>query len=258
MLVANGRQKLLLTDRLILPMKSNPRRKAKKSKGRRKADSIPFWGFDLSLSKPLYDRDKKMVQKLAGVAWHINRVHIFKTELSDLPSMSVAEEKLTTTAEFLQSVSLAELSETTDLEAQEKDWLNRVITKPELRSATMMVLEWYKTGHSQALKKSAQALELYGKELSGWNTHKLVCLCVLIACDSFELADPDMSRVTAEMLWERALEMYQRIRQQASQPDTERRDISKVNRTKVYKDLGIQLKFPPGFKKNNAANSPIA
>ena len=120
----------------------------------------------------------------------------------------------------------------------------------------MTHLEWIKTGRG-ALKEFVQALQLYDNELSGWSAHKLMCLCVLIACDAFELADPDMSRVTAEMLWKKALEMYQRIRQQAAQPDTERRDISKVNRTKVYKDLGIKLKFPPGLKKINAANSGV-
>jgi hypothetical protein len=182
--------------------------------------------------------------------------------------MSAEDEKaISSWSEFFQSVRMEELADTSDIEAVEGQWKHIFNTNPEVQSAMLIHFWWYMTGNWQALQESGQALELYDKELKRWSAHKLMCLCVLIACDSFEFADPDMVTVTvgmleradpnmsqmtaeiAEMLWEKALEIYQRIRQQASQPDTERRDISKANRTKVFKDLGIRLKFPNGLTK---------
>jgi hypothetical protein len=209
--------------------------------------------FGVSLSRPLYDLRKKVVRKLRGVAWHIHRVHIFKTVLPDLPPMSAENEKEVTLAEFMQTVPSEELADTSEIEAQQADWLALINTNIKLQSAVLMHLEWYKTGNLKELKKSVKASKLYEEKLPRWGAHKLACLCVIIACDQFELANPDMSKLDAEQVWNRALDIFQQIRSKASRPRTDRRDLSRAKRSKVFRDLGIKLTFPNGLKKVNAS-----
>src|ERR1700746_3304206 len=97
-----------------------------------------------------------------------------------------------TMAEFCQTVSPTELMETGEIEAQEEEWLNSINTKPGLRGATLMLLEWGKNGHIEALKTFVHALGLYEKQLPKWKAESLARLCTIMACDSFELANPDM------------------------------------------------------------------
>jgi hypothetical protein len=214
--------------------------------------------FGFSLSNPLYDRTKKRVRELEPLAWQILRIHAIKTALPDLPPMSTEDEKVMSSwDEFFQSVSMEELADTSNIEALEDRTIEIVSTNLEVRSAVLMLLYWVQTNHQNAGLDFFRTLEVYN-ELPNWGAHKLMMLCVMMACNEFELVSADTSAVDAEQLWDRAVKLYREIRSKASRPDANRLSIDGVKRSKVFADLGIKLKFPKGLAKVNLSRQQAA
>ena len=215
--------------------------------------------FNLSLSNPLYDRTKKCVRELEPLAWQIPRIHAIKTARRPSPPMSAENEKMMSSwDEFLQSVSMKELADTSDIEAEEAQRMHSINTNPEVRSTMLLVHEWLETNHKQPGLDLFSALDVY-KDLSKnnkWRAKKLMRLCTMMACNEFELASADMSAVDAEQLWDKAVQLYRKIRSEASRPDAT--NIDRVQRSKVFKDLGIKLKFPKGLAKVNSSRRRVA
>jgi hypothetical protein len=166
--------------------------------------------------------------------------------------MSAEDEKVMSWDEFFQSVSMEELADTSDIEAQEARTNEVFDTNLEVRRATLMHAHWTQTDNQKAGLDYYRALGVY-KELPNWSAHKLMMLCTMIACDELELASADMSAADAEQLWDKAVKLYREIRSKASRPDSNRPSINGVKRSKVFADLGIKLKFPPGLAKVNSS-----
>jgi len=133
--------------------------------------------------------------------------------------------------------------------------MHSINTNPEVRSTMLLVHECLETNHKQPGLDLFGALDVY-KDLSEnkkWRAKKLMRLFTMMACNEFELASADMSAVDAEQLWDKAVQLYRKIRSEASPPDANRRSIDGVQRSKVFKDLGIKLKFPKGLAKVNSS-----
>jgi len=112
--------------------------------------------------------------------------------------------------EFFQSVSLEELADTSDIEAEEAQRMHIINTNPEVRSTMLLVHEWLETNHKQPGLDLFSALDVY-KDLSKnnkWRAKKLMRLCTMMACNEFELASADMSAADPEQLWDRAVKLY--------------------------------------------------
>jgi hypothetical protein len=171
--------------------------------------------------------------------------------------MTAKDQEPISLSEYLQSVRTEELADTSDIEALEAQQVYFFNTNPEVRSAMLMFPYWAQTNNQKAGLDFFNALGVYNellyKERPNWSAHKLMMLCVMMACNEFELASADMSAVDAERLWDRAVELYREIRSKASRPDPNRPSIDGVKRWKVFKDLGIELKFPKGLAKVNSS-----
>jgi hypothetical protein len=194
--------------------------------------------FDLSLSNPLYDRTKKCVRELEPLAWQILRIRTFKTALPDLPPMTAKDQELISLSEYLQSVRTEELAETSDIEAYEAQLVHLFSTNLEVRSAMLMFPYWAQTNNQKAGLDFFRALGVYNellhKERPRWSAHKLMMLCVMMACNECELASADMSAVDPEQLWDRAVKLYREIRSKASRPDPNHPNIYSLVRSSVF------------------------
>jgi hypothetical protein len=121
--------------------------------------------------------------------------------------MTAKNQELISLSEYLQSVRTEELADTSDIEAYEAQQVHLFNTNLEVRSAMLMFPYWAQTNNQKAGLDFFHALGVYN-ELPNWSAHKLMMLCVMMACNEFELASADMSAADPEQLWDRAVKLY--------------------------------------------------
>jgi len=105
--------------------------------------------------------------------------------------------------EFFQSVSLEELADTSDIEAEEAQRMHIINTNPEVRSTMLLVHEWLETNHKQPGLDLFSALDVY-KDLSKnnkWRAKKLMRLCTMMPVILFTLNPGPHHKISHSEIW---------------------------------------------------------
>ena len=187
--------------------------------------------FGIVTANPVYDRDAPLVRELEYLAWNMRRIQRFRTVLSE---SGVAEPE----------------------EKHQSEWLRKVITDPVLLSDVILLLEWPRFGNYVALQTFTDAVKAYDLELSDpnqWSNHKLVALHVIMACQLFEDEGRTEKDLSAPKIRDRAITLLKETLRLSRAPNLKSRKIPQINWPRLFKDLGIKLRFPrPGWSKKTA------
>jgi len=198
----------------------------------------------ISVASPIYDSNKPLVKKLEYQAWNTLRIRDFMKYLTDVPTPGSGDDAHITLDEFLATVSSEELMVTDQEAKQEEQWLGAVHSVPSLRSSVIYLLEWVRTAKVQTLRAFADALEVYAQQLHEWSNYQLAALHTIMACQLYENEEVNRSQLSAPIIRDRAIELFEETRAFAKWPDAETRDLRGVKWWLLYRDLGIPLKFP--------------
>jgi len=161
------------------------------------------------------------VKELEYLAWNIRRIRKFRTPLTEL---DLAEEE------------------------HENEWLKIVKDNPTLLNDVILFLEWAKFGNYVALQTFTDAVKVYDLELSHsdqWSNNKLAALHVIMACQLFEDEGREEKDLTAPKIRDRATELLAETWRLSRAPNLTSRKVPGINWPRLFKDLGIKLKFPP-------------
>jgi len=182
-------------------------------------------------ANPVYDQDAPLVKELEYLAWNLLRIQRLRTVLSE-PGFTEPEEKL------------------------QSEWLRKVITDPVLRNDVILVLEWATLGNYPALQTFTDAVKVYDLELSDrdqWSNSDLAALHVIMACQLFDDEGRTEQDLSAPKIRDRAIALLKRTWRLSRAPNLESRKIPQINWSRLFKDLGIKLRFPrPGLSRKKA------
>jgi hypothetical protein len=193
----------------------------------------PFAPFLFAVAKanPVYNQDAPLVKKLEYLAWNIRRIRRFRSGLSE-PDPTEQEER------------------------HQDEWLEIVKKDPALQNDVILLLEWAKFGNFPALQSFTDAIKVYDLELSDqnhWSNNDLAALHVIMACQLFEEEGREEKDLSAQKIRIQATELLKETWRLSRAPNLNSRKVPKINWPRLFKDLGINLRFHrPGWSRKKA------
>jgi hypothetical protein len=208
---------------------------------------------NLSPDRPCYDRNSWRVKEVEGIARHLLIVLAVRRESRVLkyPERELPLEEL----------------EAFDFGDDDDDWFTAMRCRnPDFKHATDKYVDSIHIADGVEAELDAEAIGLrynWGNKKKKWKSYNTAVLCVVMADRVLQLGFTDTTRIAAEMLWDTAVSIHRELcddakkavpvngKQPAMPPP-----IDKVNRSKLFRDLGIKQLFESGIKQMNLASSP--
>jgi hypothetical protein len=218
---------------------------------------IPGLGqFSISQYRPCYDVNSELAKELSGIARHL----LVFLAVRRIPRLLKYPDR---------NLSMEEIA-AFDFGDDGPDWLTDVLRNPNysaLRQAIDNFLECIFNADGDEAALAAKAIGLRYK-WSEWTAVKTAALCVIMADEVFQLECTEPTTITAERLWKRALSIFRELCEDArkaaprngslpsSPPAIENSEHKTVDRSRLFRELGIKMVFEPPIERMNSSPVP--
>jgi hypothetical protein len=207
----------------------------------------------LSLSRhhPCYDPECWLVKEVEGIARHLLAILAVRRNprLLKYPDRDLS----------LEEIAAFDFGDDGD------DWLIAMLRNPncsDFRRAIDNYVESIFIADGDEAALDAEAIGLRNK-WNEWTVIKTAALCVVMTEGTFQLEFINPTTIPAETFWTRLLSIHRELCKDADKavPRNGKQparppSIEKINRSRLFLDMGIKTKFEPGINRMNSSPAP--